>query len=97
MKEVANGLILEPVTQHTDKAKLIQDPYEQSIFLLVHVSYLQAFADVNKRTARLTANISLIKGNLVPLAYGGGENRTLVLSKLRRDRYMLSAVVWLSP
>jgi hypothetical protein len=51
------------------KAALIQDPYEQSIFLLVHVSYLQAFTDVNKRTARLSANISLIKSNLVPLAF----------------------------
>lgn len=51
------------------KAALIGDPYEQSIFLLVHISYLQAFVDVNKRTARLAANIPLIKGNLVPLAF----------------------------
>ncbi len=47
----------------------IIDPYEQSIFLLIHISYLQAFADVNKRTARLAANIPLIKKNLVPLAF----------------------------
>lgn len=52
-----------------NKAVLIKDPFEQSIFLLIHVSYLQAFADVNKRTARLSANISLIKNNLVPLAF----------------------------
>lgn len=51
------------------KAALIKDPFEQSVFLLVHISYLQAFADVNKRTARLSANISLIKNNLVPLAF----------------------------
>jgi Fic family protein len=51
------------------KAALIEDPFEQSIFLLIHISYLQAFADVNKRTARLSANIPLIKGNLVPLAF----------------------------
>jgi len=51
------------------KAAQIRDPYEQSIFLLIHISYLQAFADVNKRTARLSANISLIRGNLVPLAF----------------------------
>lgn len=53
----------------THKAMQIKDPYEQSIFLLIHISYLQAFADVNKRTARLSANISLIRGNLVPLAF----------------------------
>ena len=52
-----------------DKGALIEDPYEQSFFLLVHIMYLQAFADVNKRTARLSANISLIKGNLVPLSF----------------------------
>jgi hypothetical protein len=37
--------------------------------LLVHISYLQAFIDVNKRTARLSANISLITNNLVPLSF----------------------------
>lgn len=51
------------------KADLIRDPFEQSIFLLAHISYLQAFIDVNKRTARLVANIALIKNNLVPLAF----------------------------
>ncbi len=51
------------------KSASIEDPYEKSIFLLIHISYLQAFTDVNKRTARLAANISLIRGNLVPLAF----------------------------
>ena len=59
----------ERLEKISNKAALITDPYEQSIFLLVHVSYLQAFVDVNKRTARLSANISLIKDNLVPLAF----------------------------
>ncbi|NGX33881.1 MAG: hypothetical protein K1060chlam1_00223 [Candidatus Anoxychlamydiales bacterium] len=53
----------------SQKAAMISDPFEQSFFLLVHISYLQAFADVNKRTARLAANISFIKENLVPLAF----------------------------
>ena len=30
---------------------------------------MQAFSDVNKRTARLSANIPLIRENLVPLAF----------------------------
>ncbi len=59
----------EQLEKISNKAALITDPYEQSIFLLVHVSYLQAFVDVNKRTARLSANIPLIRGNLVPLAF----------------------------
>ena len=50
------------------KAAAIKNPYEQSLFLLAHMSYLQGFSDVNKRTARLCSNISLIKNNLVPLS-----------------------------
>jgi len=51
------------------KASAIHEPYEQSLFLLLHVAYLQAFADVNKRTSRLAANIPLITGNRVPLSF----------------------------
>lgn len=51
------------------KARKIQDPFEQSLFLLIHLSYLQAFEDVNKRTARLACNIPFIKSNLCPLSF----------------------------
>ena len=51
------------------KAKKIEDPFEQSFFLLCHLSYLQAFEDVNKRTSRLSCNIPLIKSNLCPLSF----------------------------
>ena len=54
---------------YIDKLNQIQDPFEQSFFSLVHLSYLQAFEDVNKRTARLVANIPLIKKNLRPLSF----------------------------
>jgi len=56
------GLLLE-------KAAAIRDAFEQSFFLMVQLPYLQPFVDVNKRTSRLAANISLIKGNLVPLSF----------------------------
>ncbi|MGK5086553.1 Fic family protein [Bdellovibrionota bacterium FG-2] len=52
-----------------EKMNLIKDPFEQSLFSLVHLSYLQAFEDVNKRTARLVANVPLIKTNLRPLSF----------------------------
>jgi DNA-binding transcriptional ArsR family regulator len=51
------------------KARAIADPFEQSFFLLVHISYLQAFIDVNKRTARLASIIPLIKGDFVPQSF----------------------------
>jgi len=60
------------------KGGLIQDPYEQSLFLLVHISYLQAFTDVNKRTARLSANISLVANNLVPLSFNDVEKENYI-------------------
>ncbi|MDE0513416.1 MAG: Fic family protein [Gammaproteobacteria bacterium] len=52
-----------------DKAKDIEDPFEQSFFTMVHLPYLQPFTDVNKRTARLGANIPLIKNRLCPLSF----------------------------
>lgn len=52
-----------------EKALAIIDPFEQSFFHLVHISYLQAFIDVNKRTARLASIIPLIKGDYVPQSF----------------------------
>lgn len=52
-----------------DTAAAISDPFEQSFFALVHLSYLQPFEDVNKRVARLSANIPLIGNNLCPLSF----------------------------
>ncbi len=51
------------------KASEIQDPFEQSFFLLVHISYLQAFIDVNKRTSRIAANIPFVLSNYAPLSF----------------------------
>lgn len=51
------------------KAKKIDNAFEQSFFLLVHLSYLQAFEDVNKRTSRLSCNIPFIQNNLCPLSF----------------------------
>jgi Fic family protein len=52
-----------------DKARAITNPFEQSFFLLVHISYLQAFVDVNKRTARLASIIPLIRDDYVPQSF----------------------------
>ena len=52
-----------------EKARAIADPFEQSLFLLVHISYLQAFIDVNKRAARLASIIPLIRGDYVPQSF----------------------------
>ena len=62
-------LIEECFDQILGKAAAIQDPFEQSFFLMVHLPYLQPFDDVNKRVSRLAANIPLIKANLSPLSF----------------------------
>ncbi|MUJ28177.1 Fic family protein [Aliivibrio fischeri] len=52
-----------------NKANQIIDPFEQSFFIMVHLPYLQPFADINKRTSRLAANIPLLKANVCPLTF----------------------------
>lgn len=51
------------------KANQIADPFEQSFFVMAHLPYLQPFADINKRTSRLAANLPLFLANLCPLTF----------------------------
>ncbi|ACE82991.1 Fic family protein [Cellvibrio japonicus] len=51
------------------KVNQINDPFEQSFFMMVHLPYLQPFADINKRTSRLAANLPLFQANLCPLTF----------------------------
>jgi hypothetical protein len=62
-------LIESQFTALLNKASAIENPFEQSFFLMVQLPYLQPFVDVNKRVSRLAANISLIKTNLIPLSF----------------------------
>lgn len=50
-------------------ARAIQDPFEQSFFLLMQLPYWQPFDDANRRVARLAANIPLIRAGLTPLTF----------------------------
>ncbi len=60
------------------KAAAIPDSFEQSFFLLVHIPYLQAFADINKRTSRIASNISLLKADLAPMSFLTMEDRDYI-------------------
>jgi Fic family protein len=51
------------------KASQIENPFEQSFFIMVHLPYLQPFDDVNKRVSRISANIPFVKRNLSPLSF----------------------------
>ncbi len=90
--EDAFGLLLT-------KADAIPDPFEQAFFAMVHLPYLQPFADVNKRTSRLAANIPLIAANLCPLSFVDVPVRayaegTLAVYELRRVELLRDVFVW---
>ena len=69
-------LIEECFDQILATAAAITDPFEQALFIMVQLPYLQPFDDVNKRVSRLAANIPLIKDNLSPLSFADVPRRT---------------------
>jgi hypothetical protein len=82
-----------------EKAGLIQDPFEQAFFLMVHIPYLQAFEDVNKRTSRLAANIPFIRHNLRPLSFVDVPehlyiNGLLGIYELNRIELLRDVFIW---
>lgn len=81
------------------KASAIPDPFEQAFFTMVHIPYLQPFADVNKRTSRLAANISFIRANLCPITFVDVPERayvdgTLAVYELERVELLRDVFEW---
>jgi Fic/DOC family len=81
------------------KANAIHDPFEQSFFAMVHLPYLQPFADVNKRTSRLAANIPLFQANLCPLSFTEVPEKlyldaTLGIYELQRTELLRDVYEW---
>ena len=56
-------------------AAAVDDPFERSVYLMVHLPYLQGFEDGNKRLSRLAANLPLVQRNLAPLSFVGVSAR----------------------
>ena len=54
---VVSAQIEELLDLRLERVNRIDDPFEQSFFVVVHLPYLQPFADINKRTSRLAANL----------------------------------------
>jgi len=46
------------------KLATINDPFEQSLFILVFIPYFQLFTDCNKRVSRMMAILPLLKNHL---------------------------------
>jgi len=95
----------DELSRIVSKAVEIEDPFEQSLFLMVTISYLQYFVDVNKRTGRLMANVPLLKAGMAPLSFLNVDKteytrgllsfyelgRTDVIAAAYRDGYVASA------
>lgn len=82
-----------------DKANRIEDPFEQSFFMMVYLPYLQPFADMNKRTSRLAANLPLFRANLCPLTFldvpeQAYSRATLGVYELTRVELLRDLYVW---
>lgn len=91
--------IEELFTQVLDTAAVIKDPFEQALFLIIHLPYLQPFEDVNKRVSRLAANIPLIKANLSPLSYVDVSDQAYVhgllgVYELNRTELIRDVFIW---
>lgn len=81
------------------KANQIEDPFEQSFFMMVHLPYLQPFADINKRTSRLAANLPLFRANLCPLTFldvpeQAYSRATLGVYEMTRVELLRDLYVW---
>ena len=92
-------LIDECFRQILATASEIEDPFEQTFFVMVHLPYLQPFEDVNKRVSRLAANIPLICRNLCPLSFVDVPDRayidgTLAVYELNRVELLRDVFVW---
>ncbi len=82
-----------------EKAGQIEDPFEQSFFVMVHLPYLQPFDDVNKRVSRLASNIPLNRHNLAPLSFIDVPNDLYVagmlgIYELNRIELMKEVFIW---
>ena len=82
-----------------DRASQINDAFEQSFFVMVHLPYLQPFADMNKRTSRLAANLPLFRANLCPLTFldvpeQAYSRATLGIYEMARVELLRDLYVW---
>lgn len=70
--------LIEEFEVFLTKLVQIEDPFEQSIFILVFIPYFQVFLDINKRTSRMSANLPLLKHNMPLISFLAVEKRDYI-------------------
>jgi Fic family protein len=68
-------------------------PFQAALYLMTRIPYLQAFANGNKRTARLAANYPLVSAGLLPLSFADVDKAEYIramaaLYELRSTQWM---------
>ena len=61
--------IREALQQTCDLVNATKNVFEKALLLLVLLSYIQAFNDGNKRTARIVSNACLINNKYCPISF----------------------------
>ena len=69
-------VICETFAEMLKKARAIENPFEQSVFISIHLPYLQPFIDCNKRTARVAASIPLLRAGAIPFSWSDTQAET---------------------
>ena len=76
------SLLEQTLNAIVDKVRNIRNPVEAAFFLWVHLAYLQPFAEGNKRTSRLAANMPLMLYNCAPLSFLDVERSDYAMAML---------------
>ena len=75
-----------------------KNPLEKALITIAMVSYIQPFADGNKRTGRMLANALLLANDYYPLSYRSVDEtdykKALVLFYEQNSLYYLKQIVW---
>jgi hypothetical protein len=92
-------LVEECFDQLLRTAAAIDDPFEQALYAMVYLPYLQPFDDVNKRVSRLAANIPFLRANLCPLSFSDVprdlyDQAILGVYELRRVDLLRDVFLW---
>lgn len=72
-----NSFQIKEALEKTIRAiNLSEFPLEKALIAIIYISYLQAFADGNKRTGRMLANAILLAHDFYPLSYRSVDETT---------------------
>lgn len=65
-----------------EKLNQINNPFEQSLFIMVFIPYFQMFFDINKRTSRIMWSLPLVQHNLPVLSMIQMEKKKYIIAIL---------------